>query len=1037
MNRSVKIFLIAVAIAIVTIATAIFFIWNSITAPYIKGLINKELSKLKGEKITVSVTNLSLEKKFPFLDIKAKTVFLNKNSLSLAIKGVSININIAKLAIAKLWHKNYFGNISVQKIVVNIKKTHTNTKSAFPKVLPEIPFIPLSLNLPSVAIKAGSLSISGKLKLKTNLILKTNKIDFEGLINNVETKIHLLLNNNKMQFRVTAPKIKYYSLLIRNFELEGRINRNLHLEILAHANSASIKGILINQPSLNLSCFIKGYSLVSFTSNLNSNNAFSAKIGGTVNIKNPLDSNLSGYISTPYINGANLFCFLPKKAKPYIKSAVFSLKKIKFSGKPSISFIKNGTVYIKNVRFRINTKDPFFLIKSGEVKINKEKIYMVAYGKFDKINAERSEFIIYRKKGFPSDIHLHLKGTVTELIRSFIEENILSKNDLKLLGRSKKLKGKIRATVDVYGYRFKPKPFFNFDVKLYPKGVEFVNPNIPNGWIKSSGFVEIKRIIKRGNVKELFVLFKDFRAQTKESTFYTKNFKLTIQPSIGFKGSFNTTISRGELSILEMDIAKKKDSLKFKEATFKGTLSGSLKDLKFSSHITIPIKISGISVNVILKGVFKPPVLNITNMTIRGVGNVNISAIINTKMEKIIYLHMQANSLSISDIRYLLPLKTHLSGIISGNFSLKFINNVPFIEKAKLTLKKGQFSVFDNISAFIKATNKQIEFYDASFYYDGNPIVASGYYDIVKKTINVKLFANRFYIDMDKLLKNKSLSSKKTIELKLPKQNITVKFDILNLYLRFKKKVKDLLATTLLLKNSSKTFLLNIESAVSRWKIEENKKSGLITIKAKDWAIWPFITNCNNHKNFMEISSSLHTTNPEILTPKSIEGNINFATFNGCITEAPSALNLISLLNPFLTFFNVFEKSKGLTYKKIKAKLTLKKGILKTKKDSAIIFDGETIDMFAYGNYNLIKGKIDAYVTFITFSTINKIVSHIPIVGWIIGGKNKSFTGLSFHVYGDVSRPKIKPVPFKNLAKGVLGIIKRTIMLPLSIFGVK
>ena len=83
------------------------------------------------------------------------------------------------------------------------------------------------------------------------------------------------------------------------------------------------------------------------------------------------------------------------------------------------------------------------------------------------------------------------------------------------------------------------------------------------------------------------------------------------------------------------------------------------------------------------------------------------------------------------------------------------------------------------------------------------------------------------------------------------------------------------------------------------------------------------------------------------------------------------------------------------------------------------------------------KKYVDIYATFTTFRSVNRLISKIPIIGWIIGGKERSFTGVNVHIKGFVDKKiSVKPVPLEGLGKGFLGILKRTLMLPLNAVGV-
>lgn len=91
--------------------------------------------------------------------------------------------------------------------------------------------------------------------------------------------------------------------------------------------------------------------------------------------------------------------------------------------------------------------------------------------------------------------------------------------------------------------------------------------------------------------------------------------------------------------------------------------------------------------------------------------------------------------------------------------------------------------------------------------------------------------------------------------------------------------------------------------------------------------------------------------------------------------------------------------------------------------------------MFFVGDYRFSDKHINGIVTFTTFRTINQIISSIPVLGWIIGGKEKSFTGLSFRVKGKIdNKMTAYPVPLTSLSKGMFNIIKRTLTSPLHLF---
>ena len=89
--------------------------------------------------------------------------------------------------------------------------------------------------------------------------------------------------------------------------------------------------------------------------------------------------------------------------------------------------------------------------------------------------------------------------------------------------------------------------------------------------------------------------------------------------------------------------------------------------------------------------------------------------------------------------------------------------------------------------------------------------------------------------------------------------------------------------------------------------------------------------------------------------------------------------------------------------------------------------------MSAFGDVNALKKRIDAQLGFHPFVTIDKIITTIPLAGWIIGGKNKSFLSMYYEINGPLKNPEVYPVPVKTIGKGILGILQRTIVTPVKI----
>jgi len=94
------------------------------------------------------------------------------------------------------------------------------------------------------------------------------------------------------------------------------------------------------------------------------------------------------------------------------------------------------------------------------------------------------------------------------------------------------------------------------------------------------------------------------------------------------------------------------------------------------------------------------------------------------------------------------------------------------------------------------------------------------------------------------------------------------------------------------------------------------------------------------------------------------------------------------------------------------------------------VLDGSSMKISAVGDIDVGKNTIDMKVAVMPLGTIDSVVSNIPIVGYILTGKNKSLVGAYFEVTGNVKDPVVKAVSMKSLGKGLLGIFRRSLGFP-------
>ena len=136
-----------------------------------------------------------------------------------------------------------------------------------------------------------------------------------------------------------------------------------------------------------------------------------------------------------------------------------------------------------------------------------------------------------------------------------------------------------------------------------------------------------------------------------------------------------------------------------------------------------------------------------------------------------------------------------------------------------------------------------------------------------------------------------------------------------------------------------------------------------------------------------------------------------------------SVLNMSQLLKLKLPDLN----ADGMPYNSITATLLLKNGIM-TSKDFYI--DSEAINILAMGSMDIIQNKIDLKVGLQPLQTLYKIVSRIPVMGWVLTDEDRRFITVYFEVKGPMEDPEVKAIPGRELSAEGLDMVKRVFKLP-------
>lgn len=160
-----------------------------------------------------------------------------------------------------------------------------------------------------------------------------------------------------------------------------------------------------------------------------------------------------------------------------------------------------------------------------------------------------------------------------------------------------------------------------------------------------------------------------------------------------------------------------------------------------------------------------------------------------------------------------------------------------------------------------------------------------------------------------------------------------------------------------------------------------------------------------------------------------VAGEMAFKGEDGLIGQFAGLSNVFSLVNvaPIFQSRTGRQKGSGLPYDSVTGSMDIKDGVGHTEN---IVLEGSVVRMSGVGDFNFRKGEVDLLVGVKPFTTVDKIISNIPIAGTLLTGEQKSLVVSYFEVKGDMANPVATSVPGQSLARTVFGIFKRVLELP-------
>ncbi|MDT8441896.1 MAG: AsmA-like C-terminal domain-containing protein [Desulfuromonadales bacterium] len=153
---------------------------------------------------------------------------------------------------------------------------------------------------------------------------------------------------------------------------------------------------------------------------------------------------------------------------------------------------------------------------------------------------------------------------------------------------------------------------------------------------------------------------------------------------------------------------------------------------------------------------------------------------------------------------------------------------------------------------------------------------------------------------------------------------------------------------------------------------------------------------------------------------------------DGVLHKFKTLSKVFSLLNVSQLFnFQLPDMDReGMPFSRITGHFTLSAGLLAS--DDLTIHSNAMNQSFQ-GSFHLIDHELDLIMAVQPLGTVDKIVSRLPVAGWLLTGEEKALLTTHFTIKGPVEDVRVTPVPVTSLSGKAVGLIRRTLGLPLKL----
>jgi uncharacterized protein involved in outer membrane biogenesis len=160
-----------------------------------------------------------------------------------------------------------------------------------------------------------------------------------------------------------------------------------------------------------------------------------------------------------------------------------------------------------------------------------------------------------------------------------------------------------------------------------------------------------------------------------------------------------------------------------------------------------------------------------------------------------------------------------------------------------------------------------------------------------------------------------------------------------------------------------------------------------------------------------------------------VDGGFQLTIKEGVLRKFAFLAKVFSLLNvsQILTLQLPDMVEEGMPFSNLGGGFILRDGVLTTED---LFVTSNAMNLSLVGDVDLVKNELDLILGVKPFGTVDKLITHIPIAGWLLTGEDKALITAHFEITGPSKAPKVLPIPVTSVSSKVLGIFQRVLGLP-------